>query len=96
MFVEFIWDDTKNESNTRKHDLSFEEATELFLSGDDYLELFDEAHSEHEDRFIAIGPNKRGMIVVVFTIVEDNVTRIISARIATKKEVAMYRQYAET
>ena len=94
--MEFVWDDAKNESNTRKHGLSFEEVTELFLSGDDYLELFDEVHSEHEDRFIAIGPIKRGVIVVVFTIVEDDVTRIISARIATKKEVAMYRRYAET
>ena len=94
--MEFVWDDTKNESNTRKYGLSFEEATELFLSGDDHLELFDEAHSEHEDRFIAIGPVKRGVIVVVFTIVEDDVTRIISARIATRKEVATYRQHAET
>ena len=53
------WDEAKNLENRRKHDLSFEEARELFTSGVDYLEIFDEAHSDLEDRFIAIGPIAR-------------------------------------
>ena len=55
MHVNFAWDDARNRSNQRKHGLSFEEARQLFEEGDDYLEIFDEAHSSPEDRFIAIG-----------------------------------------
>jgi uncharacterized DUF497 family protein len=47
--------------------VSFEEATELLLSGIDYLEIFDDAHSDIEDRFIAIGSISRGLILVVWT-----------------------------
>ena len=35
---------------------------QLFATGD-YLEIFDAAHSEHEDRFIAIGDIARGVAV---------------------------------
>ena len=63
--MEFEWDPAKDRANRSKHGLSFEEASELFASGVDYLEIFDAEHSEDEDRFIAIGPIKRGMIVVV-------------------------------
>lgn len=54
--MKVAWDAAKNLANQRRHGLSFEEAQELFLSGRDYLEIFDDAHSETEDRFIAIGP----------------------------------------
>jgi uncharacterized DUF497 family protein len=41
--------------NRKKHCVSCEEASDLFYRGDDYLEIFDDAHSNEEDRFIAIG-----------------------------------------
>jgi uncharacterized DUF497 family protein len=59
--VEVDWDVAKNDFNQKKHDLSFGDASELFRSGD-YLELFDEAHSAYEDRFIAIGPISAGSL----------------------------------
>jgi hypothetical protein len=37
----------------------------LFVSGGDHLEIFDEAHSEIEDRFISIGAIRRGFVLVV-------------------------------
>jgi len=49
-----------------KHGVSFEEASVLFTRGDDYLEIFDDAHSGEEDRFIAIGPIARGLVLVVY------------------------------
>jgi uncharacterized DUF497 family protein len=58
--VRISWDEAKNVANQKKHGLRFEEAAELFRSGSDYLEIFDEAHSDSEDRFIAIGPISRG------------------------------------
>jgi putative transcriptional regulator len=50
-----------NLANRRSHGLSFEEAAEFFTSGIDYLEIFDEVHSDTEDRFIAVGPIRRGL-----------------------------------
>lgn len=50
-----VWDEAKNVANQKKHHVSFQEASVLFSSGVDYLEIFDDEHSETEDRFIAIG-----------------------------------------
>ncbi len=69
-----------------KHGLSFAEAAELFRSDVDYLEIYDQDHSGEEDRFIAIGPIKRGVIVVVYTERDGDVLRIVSARMATRNE----------
>lgn len=52
--VKVSWDPVKSRANRKKHGVSFEEAQELFTSGIDYLEIFDDAHSDDEDRFLAI------------------------------------------
>lgn len=65
--VEFDWDESKNKSNQLKHGVSFEEASQLFSHDVETLEIFDELHSELEDRFISIGPIKRGLVLVVWT-----------------------------
>jgi len=93
--VRFEWDPGKNLANQRKHDVSFEEAAELFTSGRDYLEIFDERHSEVEDRFIAIGLVRQGVVLVVWTERDEDVIRIISARWATSREEYLYREYLE-
>jgi uncharacterized protein len=89
------WDEIKNLENRRKHGLSFEEARDLFASESDYIEIFDEAHSETEERFIAIGPILRGLILVVWTMRDDETLRLISARWATEREQALYHSYME-
>ena len=89
------WDEAKNVANQRKHGLSFEEVRQLFDSDVDYIEVFDRDHSDFEDRFIAIGPITRGLILVVYTEIEDDTTRIISARSATRREQALYRAHME-
>ena len=94
--VEVTWDPAKNAANRKKHGITFEEASELFTSGVDYLELFDAAHSEMEDRFIAIGPIRRGLVLVVLTEQEEDTIRIISARWATKREQADFVSYQGT
>lgn len=92
--MQLEWDAAKDVANQRRHGLAFREASELFTSGVDYLEIFDEEHSVTEDRFIAIGPLQRGLVLVIWTEREDNVVRIISARWATVHEQNMYRDYA--
>ena len=73
--------------------VSFEEASELFRSGVDYLEILDEAHSGAEDRFIALGPIRRGLILIIWTERHEEIIRIISARWATKNEQRLYESY---
>lgn len=90
--MKFAWDEAKNRENQRKHNVSFEEARELFRS-DQYLEIFDEEHSVDEDRFIAIGPIRRGVVLVVWTERDEDIIRIISARWAEPSERALYRKY---
>lgn len=93
--VKFEWDDAKDLSNQQKHGLSFQEARRLFESGVDYLEIFDAEHSESEDRFIAIGAIDRRLVVVVYTEPEEGVVRIIGARLANKREQALYRSHMD-
>jgi len=91
--MRFEWDPAKDKTNQSKHSLSFDEATELFKSGVDYLEIYDEEHSDEEDRFIAIGHMSRGVIVVAYTERDDDVLRILSARMATRKERQSYAKF---
>ena len=93
--MRFEWDPAKDQANQRKHDVGFSEAKELLESDVDYLEIYDEAHSAEEERFIAIGPIRRGLVLVVWTERSEDTIRIISARWATKNERRLYRQHME-
>jgi uncharacterized protein len=91
--VRFEWDEVKNRANQKAHGISFDEAQELFTSGLDYLEIFDANHSDYEDRFICIGPVRRGVILVVKTEPGEDITRIISARFASKTEKRLFEEH---
>jgi uncharacterized DUF497 family protein len=91
----FEWDPAKDAANRAKHGLSFEEASGLFRSGADYLDIYDEEHSDEEDRFIAIGSIRRGVIVVAHTVREDDAVRIVSARMATSQERRRLEQFGK-
>jgi uncharacterized DUF497 family protein len=93
--VRFEWDEVKNVANQQKHGVSFEEASKLFANDVDRLELFDEHHSNLEERFISIGPISRGLVLVVWTERDEDLVRIIGARWATKTEEGMYIAYVE-
>ena len=87
--AQVVWDRMKSDANVRKHGVSFEEASALFTLDGDYLELFDDAHSDEEDRFLAIGPIAQGVVVVAYTESEEDVIRIISARRASRRVLAL-------
>lgn len=88
------WDKRKDKSNQLKHGIAFADAAKLF-AGQDYLEIYDGDHSDEEERFIAIGPIRRGVVVVVWTERVEGILRIISAHWASKKETRLYRNYME-
>ena len=82
--MRFEWDPEKSTANRRKHRISFEKATELWNA--DFLEIYDEAHSDEEDRFIGVGMVDQHVVIVVFTEPEDDLVRIVSARMAKRPE----------
>ena len=60
------------------------------------INLYDNEHSDNEDRWISIGMSNLGKIIVVcHTFIElingDSNIRIISARKANKQEINQYR-----
>lgn len=59
------------------------------------LIIWDADYSESEDRFIAIGPIDRGIVVIVYTEPEEDLIRIIGARLANKREQALYRSHMD-
>ncbi len=81
---EFEWDETKNNENKIKHNLSFEEAAKVF-DDKESVKKTDTRKDYGEDRFIIIGAIFRGIIFVVYTI-RGAVYRIISSRPAKEKE----------
>ena len=85
--MRFVWDEQKNETNKKKHGLSFEVAIHVF-NDENRLEIYDEDHSEYEDRYNTIGLVE-DVIFVVYT-ERKNYIRIISARIATSEERRLY------
>lgn len=94
MQYNFEWDPAKAKANYRRHKVRFERAVEVFMD-QLMLSLFDEAHSQGEERWVTIGKDRGGVpLVVVHTFREidaDNCAiRIISARRATKKEAKQY------
>ena len=88
----FEWDRNKNLSNIEKHGITFKVAAESFF--DPCAEIYDdEAHSKNEERFILIGMNEKDKIITVchcYRGEDEAITRIISARKATKHEENLY------
>jgi uncharacterized DUF497 family protein len=88
---EFEWDEAKGASNTRKHGVSFVEATTVFL--DELAVPFEE--SEHPGRLILLGESQLGrVLLVVFAELTDRgIIRIISARRGNRRERKAYAEH---
>jgi len=89
--MNFEWDTDKAKANRAKHGVTFEEAQTVF---DDPLATMSEdpAHSVRESRYLLIGESfAQETLVVSFTERGDNI-RIISARLATRRERNFYEE----
>jgi uncharacterized protein len=86
MSVEFEWDDDKAKANLKKHKVGFDEASTVFA--DHLAKIFnDDEHSAEEVREIIVGYSiLNRLLLVSFTERGRDVIRIISARVATRKE----------
>ena len=96
MRYEFDWDPAKDRANVHKHGISFRQAAGIFRDPNQFS-LYDEEHSEIEDRWVTLGIDASGVLRVVihtFEQVEEEVwkVRIISARKADRDEEKQYKQ----
>src|SRR5215813_14035771 len=91
--IRFVWDESKNQQNQKKHGVSFEEAESVFFD-EKAREYFDPDHSDEEDRFLLVGRSYRlRMLLVCHCYREDErLIRIISARRATRAERSAYQR----
>lgn len=88
--VELEWDPAKAAANLRKHGIDFADAS-LVLEDDLALTVQD-IGAESEERFVTIGADPVGRILVVVYTWRGERIRFISARRATARE---RRQYEE-
>ena len=89
--MNFEWDSDKADSNLRKHQVSFEDASRVFLDSN-RIETLDGREAYGEDRWKTIGLVDPVLIAVVYTVRgrDLDVIRLISARKADRYERAQY------
>lgn len=90
--MRFDWDERKATANLAKHAVSFNEAGTVLADTLSWT-YPDPKHSRSEQRWITIGVSETGRVLVVSHADEDEeVTRIISVRPATRKERRFYEE----
>ncbi len=91
--MKFVWDESKNSTNRKKHKVSFMEAQTVF-EDPHALRIYDPDHSEEEERFLLLGLSSVLRVLVVCHCYResDAQIRIISARKATRKESLTYER----
>ena len=89
--MDFEWDTKKASSNLRKHKVSFEEASTA-LSDPMAATGADPDHSIGEFRYVTFGISERGRLLVVAHTEQSETIRIISARLASRRERKIYEE----
>ena len=89
--MNYIWDTAKEMSNQKKHGISFVQAAQA-LEDENRLEKYDFVHSTlFEDRYNVVCLLKKEILLFVTCLfISPDITRIISARKATRKEIDEY------
>ena len=89
--MNFDWDPRKATLNLGKHGVSFTEAASAF--GDSLsITIPDPDHSDQENRFLLVGRTVAGRLVVVTHVERGRTIRIISARLASRRERRSYEE----
>ena len=91
MKLNFEWDEEKAKANLKKHRVSFEEATTVFIDPFS-MTIPDPDHSMDEQRYIDIGTSDNDRVLVVVYTERGLNTRIISCRKATPSERKLYEE----
>jgi len=88
--MEITWDILKAKSNRLKHRIFFSEVEPVFY--DHNAISFEDTNAKGEARYIVVGLDSLGRLVVVTYTYRDAVIRLISARKASKTERIAYEK----
>ncbi|MBN2101004.1 BrnT family toxin [Candidatus Dojkabacteria bacterium] len=92
-YASFQWDKGNLQKSQVKHGITSAVSEEVFLDGN-LLISEDIGHSDKEKRYIAVGRCFDGRVLFVVFTTRVKQIRIISARIANKKERRKYEKEA--
>ncbi len=90
LLVEFEWDEAKAAANLRKHGVDFADAVLVFE--DDLALTMEDPDFDQEARFITLGHDPYGRLLVVIYTWRGERIRPISARKATGEERRRYEE----
>ena len=86
--IQFVWDIEKARTNKQKHNITFEEAMDVFF--DPFVRVTDATRND-ESRHAVIGFDTKARLLFVVHIEQDEThIKIISARQATLREEEIY------
>jgi uncharacterized protein len=88
--MDITWDPNKAEINFRKHGIRFPDAE--FVLYDPFAMTMEEQVVAGEKRFVTVGSDAVGRIIVVVYTYRPNNIRLISARKATPTERKQYEK----
>ena len=88
---QFQWDHGNERKNSDKHNVSREEAEQVFFN-QPLLLLEDKAHSQEEMSFHALGRTDNNRRLYIAFTIRTNKIRVISARPMHKKERESYEK----
>ncbi|HEX9737511.1 MAG TPA: BrnT family toxin [Thermoanaerobaculia bacterium] len=89
----FQWDEGNADKNWTRHRVSRPECEQIFFNRP--LVVHDDRHhSNHEDRFFALGQTDTSRLLFVVFILRGELIRVISARDMTPKERRKYENAA--
>jgi len=86
--VDIEFDPAKARSNLRKHRVSFADAEQALR--DPFAVTINDPDAEGEQRFVTLGMDTLGRVLVVVHTARRDRVRLISARKASKREVEQY------
>ncbi|TVQ47974.1 MAG: BrnT family toxin [Gloeocapsa sp. DLM2.Bin57] len=86
--LQFEWDDQKAAFNQKRHKVSFELATLIFLDNN-RITAIDKRNDYGETRYVTVGLIENRVHVVVYT-KRQEVIRLISSRKANSREQKRY------
>lgn len=87
--MEFEWSYKKATINEKKHSVTFDEAITCFYDPHQ-IAFYDPDHSGDEDREIMIATSSHHRVLLVCYTMRGEKIRLISARLATKREKQNY------
>ncbi len=86
----FNWDHGNEQKNFIKHGITILEAEETFYNPN--FISHDTAHSQREKRYKLLGRTNNNKVLILAFTIRNNFVRVISSRLANKKERSIYAQ----